>query len=297
MDMSPGFDGASVDYARALEDYCASLDDPHDVSFAKDDILDILSKTGDRWQVRKIDGSVGLVSSKLFVLPFGDLDPSTILERLSPRLRRPESPTIYRIPCQIDPDGTSPITRPEGNLDPVASSAANSVIFTAEALHPYTSEVPEDLSFVEGMALDILDANDQWWRARAPDGTIGAVPSNFMRRLSEAPVDYARALKDFCSSPDDLNTFSFAKDDILDVLDTTREKWHVRKADGTLGVAPPSSLVLLFGGHDPLTFIERLRHQQRPGRPNEALDSAAQQVHPRAAPELRKIGGLGRLWT
>ncbi|KAJ8083227.1 Rho guanine nucleotide exchange factor [Marasmius tenuissimus] len=190
------------------------------------------------------------------------------------------------------PKPATPVT-PKVYPAPVSLPAEHRAIFKAKALYSYTSEVPGGLSFAKGMVLDILSANDEWWRAQAPNGTIGTVPSNFMRRLGEVPVDLARALEDFCSSSDDLNTFSFAKDDILDVLDTTGEKWHVRKSDGTLGDAPPSSLVLLFGGYDPFTFIEYLG-QPRLSRSNEAPDSAARQVRPRAAPRLRRIKGYDR---
>ncbi|KAL0057158.1 Transmembrane osmosensor, partial [Marasmius tenuissimus] len=276
-----------VDYARVLHDHSASPDEPGQVSFAKDDILDILNNTGDSWQVRKGDGTVGIIPSNLLVLFFGDLDPSTMLERLLlSRLRHQHTPSIDKTPSHIQSNGIPPATQFEAGPALMISPATVSVLFKAETLHSYTRQDPEDLSFDKGVVLDILDTDDEWWEARAPDGTIGVVPSNFMRTLEEAPtlgeapvlekvpvaeetpIDYARALCDYSVSPDNFGEVSFAKNDILEILDKNGDRWQVRKGDGTVGIVPFNLLALLLGDLKPSTVLEhllsRLRLQQLP---------------------------------
>ncbi|KAK1219991.1 hypothetical protein PQX77_017263 [Marasmius sp. AFHP31] len=65
-------------------------------------------------------------------------------------------------------------TQLEVDTASVALPAAKRGIFQAKALYSYTGEDPSELSFVAGVVLDILDVTNRWWRARAPDGTIGS---------------------------------------------------------------------------------------------------------------------------
>ncbi|KAI9346689.1 hypothetical protein BD770DRAFT_370291 [Pilaira anomala] len=52
-----------VEQATALHDYQGSPDDPNELSFSKNEVLDILDKRGNWWQARKRDGSTGIVPS------------------------------------------------------------------------------------------------------------------------------------------------------------------------------------------------------------------------------------------
>ncbi|KAJ8083253.1 Transmembrane osmosensor [Marasmius tenuissimus] len=229
-----------VDYARALDDYSAPPEDPSKFSFAKDDILDALNRNGGEWLVRKADGTIGVVPSSLLVLPFGDLDPSTVLERLlSPTRRRRQFPSFHEIPSELQFGSISPPTnRPQSDTSSVVANVTDTVIFQAETLRSVTHADPSFLSFTKGVIMDILDIDDFWWRARVPDGTIGTVESIGMRILEKAPVDYARALYDYSASPEDPDEFSFAKDDILDVLNKNGDQWDVQ-GGGKNGISSP----------------------------------------------------------
>ncbi|THH32021.1 hypothetical protein EUX98_g2142 [Antrodiella citrinella] len=62
---SPPTASADLPYrVKALYTYNASSDDPNEVSFAKDEILDVLDKEGKWWQVQKSDGTIGIAPSK-----------------------------------------------------------------------------------------------------------------------------------------------------------------------------------------------------------------------------------------
>jgi len=49
--------------ARALYDYSASPEDPNELNFSKDEVLDIVDNKGKWWQARRPDGVIGIVPS------------------------------------------------------------------------------------------------------------------------------------------------------------------------------------------------------------------------------------------
>ncbi|RIA95860.1 hypothetical protein C1645_688534 [Glomus cerebriforme] len=49
--------------AKALYDYEANSDDQNELSFSKNEILEIADNRGNWWQARKIDGRAGIVPS------------------------------------------------------------------------------------------------------------------------------------------------------------------------------------------------------------------------------------------
>lgn len=59
------------------------------------------------------------------------------------------------------------------------------VLCRAEAMFAYhaASEDPTELSFRKGEILEIVDRSGKWWEGRREDGTMGIVPSNYLRVL------------------------------------------------------------------------------------------------------------------
>ncbi|GAA5941496.1 osmosensor SHO1 [Sporobolomyces koalae] len=73
----------------------------------------------------------------------------------------------------------------------------------------------------------------------------GHVDPNNGHVAPEYAVLKARALYSYSASPDDPNEISFAKGEILDILDNSGKWWQARKSDNTKGIVPSNYLVLV----------------------------------------------------
>ncbi|KAI1317367.1 Transmembrane osmosensor [Mortierella claussenii] len=73
----------------------------------------------------------------------------------------------------------------QDNLSSVVVAPTADYAYKARALYSYDAS-PDDvneLSFVKGEVLDIVDNKGKWWQARKQDGTVGIAPSNYLQLI------------------------------------------------------------------------------------------------------------------
>ncbi|EJU02577.1 hypothetical protein DACRYDRAFT_78409 [Dacryopinax primogenitus] len=66
-----------------------------------------------------------------------------------------------------------------------AQSAGDTYAYRARALYAYTAspDDPNEITFVKGEVMDILDNTGKWWQARKQDGSTGIAPSNYLQLI------------------------------------------------------------------------------------------------------------------
>lgn len=76
-------------------------------------------------------------------------------------------------------------------------------------------------------------------------GSPGGGPASDITSQPESYSYKAKALYAYTASPDDPNEISFAKAEILDIVDKQGKWWQAKKADGTIGIAPSNYLQII----------------------------------------------------
>ncbi|KAJ7919431.1 hypothetical protein B0H13DRAFT_2656738 [Mycena leptocephala] len=172
-------------------------------------------------------------------------------------------------------DGTerslSPASASTEHADGRADGPPETYLYKVEALYAYTASAddPNEISFVKGEILDIVDNRSNWWQAnwwqaKKSDGTVGIAPSNYLRIIYQngvpelpgragvpdglSPETYlykAKAIYTYTASADDPNEISFTKGEILDIVDKQGKWWQAKKSDGTVGIAPSNYLLII----------------------------------------------------
>ncbi|GAA6051994.1 hypothetical protein JCM3770_003002 [Rhodotorula araucariae] len=89
-----------------------------------------------------------------------------------------------------------------------------------------------------------VSVHDLQMEGNSPAGTAPSLLGDGAPEY-QAPVLKARALYSYSASPDDPNEISFAKGEILDILDNSGKWWQARKTDGTKGIVPSNYLSLV----------------------------------------------------
>nr|XP_008110187.1 PREDICTED: SH3 domain-containing protein 19 isoform X2 [Anolis carolinensis] len=120
-----------------------------------------------------------------------------------------------------------------------------------DALHDFTAETQEDLSFRKGDRILILDRLDSEWCRGRLNGKEGIFPAAFVQvcsgvRVSEPPnvkKGKAKALYDFHA--ENIDELSFKVGDIITELESLDEEWLSGKLRGKSGIFPKNFVQIL----------------------------------------------------
>ncbi|KAH9081475.1 hypothetical protein EDB83DRAFT_549122 [Lactarius deliciosus] len=132
-------------------------------------------------------------------------------------------------------------SNPLDNAPPQSQRSANSVVGPVSP-GPAQSALGADTSGPQGINSPLMSTP-----GNAGIGAGGGPPLPADTSIgSDSAYPYkAKALYAYTASTDDPNEISFAKGEIMDIIDKNGKWWQARKEDGTLGIAPSNYLQII----------------------------------------------------
>jgi hypothetical protein len=146
--------------ARAIESYKAQR--PNELSYAKDERLEVAPGSGEWWPARNADAKKGIISSDAFVLESEIIWEETITQSSFTRL-------WSRLDIELD-----------DNLYPLFYYGKTDAKAWARESYDAPPWCSNDLSFKKHEFLELSFYAGLWWMARNEDGEIGIVPADHL---------------------------------------------------------------------------------------------------------------------
>lgn len=146
--------------ARAIENYRAQR--PNELSYAKDERLEVAPGSGDWWPARNADTKKGIISSDAFILESEIIWEQTLTQSSLTRLWNKLDIELHDNLCPLFYYGKT-----------VAKAWARE----SYSAPPWCSN---DLSFDKHELLELSCYSGLWWMARNEDGEIGIVPADHL---------------------------------------------------------------------------------------------------------------------
>ena len=154
--------------AKSIESYDAPSNHPNQLSFARDEMLEVRPTAGGWWPARNEKGDRGVVASDSFVLlsEISSDAPNTPTPTFFSRWRKPPEDDNHNQEYEF--------------LYPVFYYGTTS--HRAKALEPYIapSWCSNDLSFQRDEELELSTRSGLWWLARNEEGETGIVPADHL---------------------------------------------------------------------------------------------------------------------
>lgn len=238
--------------ARAIRNHDAHPHSPDELSFSKNEILEVHPITFDtRWKARQQNGKEGFIPRNYVVLLIED-EPT---EREEQSIKSEEELTESEEDAIItDPIPQTPLEFP----------------YRARAIYSYdhNPDVPDQLSFSKDDEFEVETMESKWWPARMSNGITGTIPNEWVRLLGKkksrsSPIPSSlfsyrhssyryriKALFSYDADPNDDNALSFCKNELLGGSDISGRWWRVRKENGEKGLVPSEWLMLLSEQED-----------------------------------------------